>query len=348
MSETRGQNPFLFASGVPRSGTTLLQRMLDNHPELAVANDSHFIPRALEKTDKSLVVDARNGVAIPLTPELAKSVFEYHRFWRLGIDRTEFEQVRDDSETYQQLVAELYDLFARKSGKRLAGEKTPDYVRRLDLLHGLFPEAKLIHLVRDGRDVALSLLHWAKPDKGPGRIELWKNQPIAVCALWWRWMVTAAREQVAQIDPANYLAVHYERLVSSPSNTMENTCQFLDLDYSPRMVEFHRGKVRENRELSVKSAWLAPQTGLRNWRNQMPPEQIALFEALASDALQEHGYELSSERISGQVLTVASECQNWWDENFLAKQNECCVAGHQPVRDTAAQASCAQPVWEER
>ncbi len=58
--QSRG-NPYLFVGGCPRSGTTLLQRMLDHHPELALANDSHFIPRALEKTSRPWYAAAARG-----------------------------------------------------------------------------------------------------------------------------------------------------------------------------------------------------------------------------------------------------------------------------------------------
>ncbi|MEM7312453.1 MAG: sulfotransferase, partial [Planctomycetota bacterium] len=70
-------NPFLFVGGCPRSGTTLLQRMLDAHPELAVANDTHFIPRALQKYSPGEYQRAEQGEAIELTPKLVEHVWNY-------------------------------------------------------------------------------------------------------------------------------------------------------------------------------------------------------------------------------------------------------------------------------
>jgi len=310
-------NPFLFACGVPRSGTTLLQRMLDHHPELAVANDSHFIPRALELTDKSLIQQAQAGLEIELTDELATNVRDYHRFWRLGIDGEEFELVRDKSETFQQLVSGLYGLLAQKQNKRFAGEKTPDYVRRLPMLQGLFPCAKMIHLVRDGRDVALSLLQWASPKKGPGRIPLWDDDPVAVCAMWWRWLVMASREKA--IASAHYLEIHYEDLVRDPETTTRQVCDFLDLEFSEQMMDYHRGKSQQKNNCSAKSAWLAPQTGLRDWRTDMESEQVQLFEVLASDALREFGYELGNKTLSKKTVDAGKRYRQWWDRHFLTK-----------------------------
>jgi len=70
---------------------------------------------------------------------------------------------RVQTATYREFVTALYDTFAHQNGKPLAGEKTPDYVRRLPLLHALFPWSRSVHIVRDGRNVALSLIDWATP-----------------------------------------------------------------------------------------------------------------------------------------------------------------------------------------
>lgn len=327
-------NPFLFACGVPRSGTTLLQRMLNSHPEVAVANDSHFVPRALELTDKSLTAKAESGDVIPLSDMLIEKVRNYHRFYRLGISDEDFATASLNARTYQQLVSELYSQFACNHGKRLAGEKTPDYVRRLRLLHGLFPNSKLIHLVRDGRNVALSLLNWAKPNKGPGRIEWWNRYPIAVCALWWRWLVMEGRDQARAITAASVAEVKYESLTNNPGDSMELLCEFLNLDFSPKMLDYHRGKSKEQGSGSAKSAWLAPQTGLRDWRRDMEPLQVEVFEALAFDALEEYGYELSGKSSSTKAHNIARKSLAWWEDNFLTRHNDLGSTGSHDARST--------------
>src|SRR5690606_2697464 len=91
-SGTSGRNPALFVVGCPRSGTTLLQRMLDHHPQLAVANDTHFVPRCLEKHAPQAIELAVTGDDISLTSELVEEVRTYHRFPRLGIGATAVDQ----------------------------------------------------------------------------------------------------------------------------------------------------------------------------------------------------------------------------------------------------------------
>src|SRR5438093_10451375 len=103
------QNPYLFVVGCPRSGTTLLQRMLDGHPQLAVANDTHFIPKAIGHVAP--------GVDPPLTPELVNAVREYKRFPRLGLADAVVTGAAENARSYSQFVAALYSAFAQIHGK---------------------------------------------------------------------------------------------------------------------------------------------------------------------------------------------------------------------------------------
>src|SRR5262249_30247711 len=97
-------NPYVFVVGCPRSGTTLLQRMLDNHPQLAVANDTHFIPRCLEKTVPDAIPEMVRGADLKLTPGLIEAVKSYHRFPRLGLSEETVGQAAAASRTYRQFV----------------------------------------------------------------------------------------------------------------------------------------------------------------------------------------------------------------------------------------------------
>ena len=313
-------SPYLFLCGVPRSGTTLLQRMLNAHPELAVTNDTHFIPRSLELVDRSFIQQAINGKEIELDQRLIEAVKSYKRFYRLGIDDAEFDWSCKHAKTYRELVANLYATVAKRERKRLAGEKTPDYVRRVCLLHGLFPAAKLIHIIRDGRDVALSLLDWATPNKGPGKLSLWNEHPVAVAALWWRWFVMQWIKQASAIEPSLTHEVHYDDLIRFPKRTLEELSQFLGLPFSPSMLDYHRGKSRIRQDnQSAKSAWLSPQKGLRDWRRDMTESQVELFEFLAGDALVHFGFEITDDGYSQTTRNIGQQCLDWWANHFTPK-----------------------------
>lgn len=296
-------NPCLFIVGCPRSGTTLLQRMLDHHPQLAVANDTHFIPQIVE--------DLGQGANPPVTPELLENLRSNRRFLRLKLPEPAVAEAAAQTRSYAQLVTALYSEFGARQGKPLAGEKTPDYVRRLPLLHALFPESRFLHIIRDGRDVALSTLEWAREDKGPGRFELWQEEPMAVCALWWRWLVSTGQRDGGSLG-GTYREVCYDELVARPEQTLRDIAGFLDLADAPEMLAYHQGKSRDNPRLSAKSAWLPPTPGLRDWRTQMAARDAELFEAIAGDLLGSLGYERRVPKISPEIAAVAERCRQWW------------------------------------
>ena len=288
------RNPYLFVVGCQRSGTTLLQRMLDNHPQVAVGYDSHFIPRPI----KRLAV----GVDPALTPALVEEIRRFPRFARLGLPASAVDAVAAEARTYGAFVTGIYDAFGRLHGKPLAGEKSPGYCRHLPHLHALFPWAKTIHLVRDGRDIALSMLDWGK---GPSKLDLFKDEPIGVAAMWWDRDVTTGRADgtrlATSVGPGRYHEVCYERLVAEPEPMPRGIADFLGLPFAEEMVTYHEGKTRTDGGRSAKAAWLPPTKGLRDWRTQMPERDVELFEALAGDALSMFGYERAFPEISPAV-----------------------------------------------
>lgn len=299
------RNPYVFVVGCPRSGTTLLQRMLDNHPELAVANDSHFIPLAVR--------DEPVGVDPVLTDELVERVRTYRRFYRLRLGDDQVSAAASRSTRYSEFVGELYSSFAHAHGKSLAGEKTPDYVKHPPRLHALFPGARSVHIIRDGRDVALSALEWAHDGKGPSKMALWDSEPVAVCALWWRWMVSTGSREGSSLGASVHHRVFYEELTTDPEPVLREVTRHLGLPESPEMAHFHVGRTRTNPRLSAKSAWLPATPGLRSWRDAMAPRDQSLFELLAGDLLAELGYELAAGRVSQEVASAGRRARDWWE-----------------------------------
>lgn len=309
MVERKGRNttvnPYLFVVGCPRSGTTLLQRMLDNHPQLTVANDTHFVTRAAKRV-------LRKNPNPRLTPELVESVKSYRRFHRLGLDEAEVTRAATDCGTYAKFVSRLYSIRAQKNQKSLSGEKTPDFCRSMTLLSGLFPTARFIHIVRDGRDTALSTLSWATESKGPGKWSLWRTDPLGTCALWWNWQAGTGQRDGKQLEEGLYFQVRYEDLVENPVKELTAISGFLDLPYAESMANYHAGKTRDKPGLSAKSAWLPPVKNLRDWRKDMTPEDIGVFEGIAGPLLRANGYPISGQPPTARVNSRVDHCLNWW------------------------------------
>ena len=137
----------LLVLGVRRSGTTLLRVMLDRHPELAVPDESYFIPQLADRQRPHVDVDA-------FIDDLSR--LPTIREWDLSI-----EDVRARLSPEMPLgaaIGAVYESYAAAHGKSRWGDKTPMYMQRLPLLEELFPDARYVHLIRDGRDTAVSFL----------------------------------------------------------------------------------------------------------------------------------------------------------------------------------------------
>jgi len=189
----------IFIVGCPRSGTALLRNLLRSHPHLAFPTESHFIPAYYRGYgDPRSAREARR---------LAESILRLYwvRIWKLSLRPGDFADCR----SFREVVCRLFETFARQQGKRRWGDKTPHYVAQIPVLLELFPAAKILQIIRDGRDVALS---WLKTRMEP--------RNLYTAARMWRELVRAGREAGARLPRETYLEVRYERLLAEPEQTM--------------------------------------------------------------------------------------------------------------------------------
>jgi hypothetical protein len=292
--ERRPPAPFIV--GVPRSGTTLLRLMLDAHPALAIPPETHFLPKlirlceAAEREER----DAR-GPALELLTQ--------HRRWPdFGLDEAD---VRTRLEGEGPLLAAdaaraFYEAYAAEHGKSRWGEKTPQYLKTMKRIAGAIPEAHFVHLIRDGRDVALSLLAVS-----------WGPSTVEDAAVRWTTQIRRARRKARSVS--HYTEVRYEGLVADPEPVVRRVCEFVKLPFEPAMLDYHEGaKERMGglaRDLEVggdrpqiAAAERASQHALTSeaprteragrWRREMSPDDVATFERIAGPTLAELGYDL--------------------------------------------------------
>ncbi len=308
------QNPYLFIVGCPRSGTTLLQRIVGAHPQIAITPETHWIPLWFEQgtglTSEGLV-----------TPELIPSLLEYDRFPQLKISREELESFIRSSEplSYSSFVTSIFDLYGKAQGKPLVGDKTPGYVRNLRTLHSLWPTARFVHLIRDGRDVCLSAINWRKAGKLESRFSTWRADPVFTAALWWEWYVRLGREAGSSLGQDLYYEIRYESLVTHPEDECAALCAFLGVPYDDAMLRFHVGRTRIDPGLDAKHAWLPPTPGLRDWRLQMPAQDIERFEAVAGDLLNELGYARAIPHLLPETVGYASSIRNFFGRDVRSR-----------------------------
>ena len=306
----KSPNPYVFIVGCPRSGTTLLERMVNSHPEIAIIHETHWITRFFKK--KRGVT--HNGF---VAPEMVSELCNYHRFHLLNTTCEEIEKILDSPEpvAYSEFVSRIFDNFGEREGKKYVGDKTTGgYLRNIDILHALFPRAKIVHLIRDGRSNTLSMINWPKSHKAAAKFEIWNEDRVATTALWWKWHVQSGRVMGAATPPGTYYELRYESLVENPAESCENLCNFLGFPYDDAMLRFNEGRTGGDATQSANRAWRSPTLGLRNWREQMEDRDLEMFEALAGDLLDELGYERVYSNISPEIAARADYFRKWWTD----------------------------------
>jgi hypothetical protein len=195
------------------------------------------------------------------------------------------------------------------------------------LLHELFPEARFVHLIRDGRDVALSAIAWRRASKLAKRLSTWNTHPVPTAALWWERHVRSGREAAELRDSDAYHEVRYEALIADPAVEAESLCNFLDLPFDESMLRFHEGRRRSEPGLSAKKAWLPPTSGLRDWASEMSAENVERFEAMAGDLLDELGYPRAVPEPAAEACELAEEIRSALVEHGRTRQQAAASGG---------------------
>jgi hypothetical protein len=290
-------NPFVFIVGCPRSGTTLAQRVLNAHPQLAITPESHWVPRLAVKP-WALTGDGW------VTAKLVQRLLAHRKFSRLQIGQEQILAIVEKTPrlSYSCLVSRIFDLYGEKQRKPLVGDKTPDNVRRMDILHHLWPSARFVHVIRDGRDVALSMLEWPKVYPKPGEFVTWSEDPVSTAALWWEVNVSSGRGARKSLPPELYYELRYESLVANPREQIADVCSFLGLAFDDSMLQFHAAHNGADPGLEKKFSGVPITQGLRDWRSQMTAQQVESFEAIAGELLENLGYWRAVSRPSSAAL----------------------------------------------
>jgi hypothetical protein len=268
--------PPVFIVGCPRSGTTLLRLVLDSHAEIAVPYETTFI----------IPIGRDPRVGSWSVAEVAERIIDHHWFFVLELTP---EEVRDAVTELRpadvaQLLRMLFAMHAVRHGKELWGDKTPLQVLHMRELAELFPDARFVHAIRDGRGVSASL---ASMPWGPG-------SPVAG-ALTWRICVAAGQRAGAWLGPDRYREIRLEDFVADPEATSRTLCDFLRLPFDPSMLRYNERA--DDRILPQHADWQGglrrePTSGLRDWKKGLSRHDVASLELLLGATLSRLGYEV--------------------------------------------------------
>lgn len=270
--------PPFFLVGCPRSGTTLLQQMLDAHPAVAVAPETFFVRRQWARRAQwgPLTDDAALGRWIDhfvTSDEFADTKLAPEDFRRDAL-RTE--------RTWPAQFAALLEAIRTARGALRVGEKTPNHLFAMRQLEEWFPGCRFVHIVRDPRAVAASWKHVPWTTRlGVGDADVWRQY-------------AAAARRTPPRSSGALLTLHYEALVQSPEATLRRVCDFLSLDFDTTMLHHHeQGIVGVDlaREPWKQAAALPVSDEATNrWQRGLSPSEVRDVEAVAFHEMRRLGY----------------------------------------------------------
>ncbi len=253
--------------GCPRSGTTLLRVMLDSHTHVVCGPESKFIPHVAEQW---LSTAESFGPILQAT---------------LGTPDVEL------ARAYGAVIRGVLDGVRRRSGKPVVAEKTPQNVLAFTRLQWMLPDARFVHVIRDGRDVVCSLLDQDWTDAMTGEPIDYTADP-AKAATAWVGFVQAGRQMRGQPGASRYHEVRYEALVAEPEATMRALCGFLGLPWDPAVLAHHaRTHTLGRNEASSRAVRMPLHRGSAGrFARDLGPEDRATVESIAGPLLRELGY----------------------------------------------------------
>ena len=264
----------VFVLGAPRSGTTFLASLLEK-TSYQSPYETQFIIKYYRKL-------ARYGDLNDLAnfERLVKDILRERAVMQLKLD-VDVKQLFDElggNVTYAGLVHKLCSMGARNPKW---GDKTPHYLMDFEVLYKLFPDAKYLYIVRDGRDVALSLLK--KP---------WGPNNIYACASYWAALNRSHPEFDYLREKGQLLELQYEDLLDDTPKVVRKLYDFLQEDIEEAEIE--------------KLAGTTMKANYQKWKQDLTAEQIALFDAVAGKTLAEYGYETNQPQGGRVPVTTAT------------------------------------------
>jgi Sulfotransferase family len=299
-SASEPEFPVPFVVGVGRSGTTLLRMMLDSHPNIAMPPETHFVPQFIQYSGKL------HFSAATLTKAI---VHDERRRWNdFGIEEEELLQAMKAVKPLNttDAVRAFYSLYAAKQGKTRWGDKTPDYVRKMKKIQNTLPEARFIHVIRDGRDAGLSQ---------NSRIAKRGKDPVPPKEMARRWRKRIVKSRIDAEEVQHYMEVRYEDMLTDTEGVLRKVCEHIEIDFDPAMLSYHERagerlqemagalpakKGRPQREAGERVAAHAMTTRppdadrVAVWKREMTEAENAEFEVACGYLLDELGYETAT------------------------------------------------------
>lgn len=289
----------VFVLGSPRSGTTYLYHVLLSAGNFAVYRAESQVFHMLEPRFGDLSIATNKS-------RLLQAWFKSRLFTATELVPEELEKkVMDECQNGGDFLRIAMQEMARHQGVERWAECTPDHILYLSRIKQTVPNALVIHIIRDGRDVALSMEKQGYPKRLP-----WDRAPVRMAAgVYWEWIVRRGREDGAKLG-SDYIEVRYEDLVGQPLEVLVRLSTFIDqkLDYDEiRRVGI--GSVSRPNSSFQNESVDGGFNPIGRWRKHYSSEEAARFEGLVGNTLRDLGYPLETGAITNRLGLRAFRAQ---------------------------------------
>jgi hypothetical protein len=279
----------VFIGACPRSGTTLLRTMLNNHPALAIPRETRHLPYVWDIRSRFADL-GDNETKEALATQIARR--KWTRADRFGLPRKKlWQRLVDAPPTLGSVLGTGYLVYAEQTGKPRWGDKRPMYARYLDAIYALFPDAQFINVVRDPRGSAASIrkVGWYDGQVGPG-VELWERSVASVDP--WR----------SRLAPDQLIDVRYEDLVADPKAELTRITTFLGIDADvDTMLTFYEEVDETSEKFHSKLAEPVSTASVDAWQQSLDDTEVALVESIVGPLMDRFGYERRARGIAVPV-----------------------------------------------
>lgn len=284
----------IFIAGSVRSGTTLLQLLLNAHPNIAIFGELHYFDQILQIKHSVPPVTSDEGFESFLS--LVRNVDNYQY---IPDAENFFDVVKENFKNIENRTCEdffrcVLEEYARSQGAQRFGEKTPTNIRYLEQLIDIFPHAKIIHIIRDPRDVVASSITMP-----------WTANDAVINAYKWKCDILYSQSFLSRTE--SYMELCYEDLVHETADQLKRICGFVNEEYDSRMLEFYKTSRTYVKNEPWKETTQSPinKSAINRWSRELSAPQVFLVEKIVGSFMDRFRYERADVDFTAKLISPA-------------------------------------------